>query len=68
MNIPCIAVCGSIGKGGNHLWDMGLDAVFSICPGPVSLNQAMAEAHEYLTRTSEQAVRAFIAGRIKNAR
>ena len=68
LNIPCMAVCGSIGDGGNRLTDIGLDAVFSICTGPFPLDQAMAEAHTLLARTSEQALRAFLAGRITHDR
>jgi len=37
--------------------------VFSLCPGPVSLEQAMASGGDYLAAAAEQAVRAFLAGR-----
>ncbi len=63
MNLPCLAICGSIGKGGNLLSDIGINAVFSICAGPLSVEQAMAQAQELLAQTTEQAVRAFLAGR-----
>lgn len=68
MNVPCMAVCGSIGEGGNQLSDIGLLAVFSICTGPVSLEQAMANGFDLLSAASEQAVRAFLTGRIRHDR
>ena len=41
----------------------GIDAYFSICPGPISLDQAISQAGALLERATEQAVRAFLAGR-----
>jgi len=61
--IPCIAIAGSIGNGLEILHDLGIQAVFSLCPGPVSLEQAMASGGDYLAAVAEQAVRAFLAGR-----
>ncbi len=62
-NVPCIGLCGSRGKEINTLHSLGMDAVFSICPGPVSLATAMDEAFDLLSQATEQAVRAFLAGR-----
>jgi glycerate 2-kinase len=41
----------------------GIDAYFSICSGPISVEQAMAEAEVLLERATAQAVRAFRVGR-----
>ena len=60
---PCIAIAGSVGGGLETLYDLGIHAVFSLCPGPVSLEQAMASGGDYLAAAAEQAVRAFLAGR-----
>ena len=60
--IPCIAIAGSLGDGLGELRDVGIDAVFSLCPGPVPLDKAMSRAAEYLSHATEQAVRAFLAG------
>ena len=68
LGIPCMAVCGSIGPGGNGLTDIGLTAVFSLCPGPISLDEAISGAGELLSGASEQAVRAFLAGRSSHDR
>ncbi|MCP4450821.1 MAG: glycerate kinase, partial [Planctomycetes bacterium] len=62
-NVPCLAICGSMGKEIHTLHALGMDAVFSICPGPVSLTTAMDDAFDLLSRATEQTVRAFIAGR-----
>ena len=63
LGIPCIAIAGSVGGGLESLYERGIDAVFSLCPGPVSLEQAMAAGGDYLAAAAEQAVRAFLAGR-----
>ena len=62
-NVPCIAIAGSVGSGLDALHELGINAVFSLCPGPVSLEQAMASGGDYLAAAAEQAVRAFLAGR-----
>jgi len=64
--IPCIALAGSVGGGLQELHAIGINAVFSLCPGPVSLEQAMQRGAEYLEAATEQAVRAFLAGRATN--
>jgi glycerate kinase len=63
-DIPCIAIAGSLGTGLGDLHAIGINAVFSLCPGPVSLEQAMTEGANYLTATTEQALRCFLAGRV----
>jgi glycerate kinase len=40
----------------------GIDAYFSLCPGPIDLETALSEASEMLEAVAEQAVRAFLAG------
>lgn len=61
--VPCIAICGGIGDGIESLYDIGIDAVFSICNGPQSMAEAMQDAGNLLARQSEQVVRAFLTGR-----
>ncbi|MDG4554147.1 MAG: glycerate kinase [Candidatus Competibacter sp.] len=63
LGVPCIAIAGSVGGKLESLHERGIDAVFSLCPGPVSMEQAMAAGGDYLAATVEQAVRAFLAGR-----
>jgi glycerate kinase len=61
--VPCFAICGAVGEAIHTLHDIGIDAVFSICRGPLSLEKAMQNAPDLLARCTEQVVRAFVAGR-----
>ena len=61
--VPCIAIAGSVGEKLEKLHAIGIDAVFTLCPGPLSLERAMAEGARYLSAATEQAVRSFLAGR-----
>ncbi|WDP86192.1 MAG: glycerate kinase [Desulfobacter sp.] len=63
QGVPCIALCGGMGDQINELHDLGIDAVFSICNRPLSLDRAKTNAFELLSRATQQAVRAFLAGR-----
>lgn len=62
MNIPCIAVAGSIGTGAELVYDEGIDAFFSICDGPMPLEQAMENAAPLLMRTTANIIRLRQAG------
>lgn len=46
--VPVIALAGSLGDGYQRLYETGIEAAFSLAPGPVSLEQAMAEAEQQL--------------------
>ncbi len=59
--IPVLAIAGSVEPGWEGLLEMGLTAAFGLTQGPVTLETAMAEAGTFLARTTEQAVRAFLA-------
>jgi glycerate kinase len=50
MHIPCIAAAGSIGPGAEAVYEQGIAAYFSICNGPMSLQEAMANAGPLLTQ------------------
>ena len=63
-NIPCIAVCGSIGERIEELYDVGFTSVFSLCPGPISLNSAMENSHQLLAFQVEQVTRLFMVNRV----
>ncbi len=62
LDCPVLALAGSIGPGAEATLDHGLDAYFSICPGPITLDQAMARAGGLLEEAATQVVRAFLAG------
>lgn len=60
-NCPCIAIAGSVGEGINELHASGITAVFSLCNGPVTLDEAMKNGPQYLQKVTEQVVRTFAA-------
>lgn len=61
--VPCIAVCGGVGERIDELYDIGINAVFSLCKGPQSLESAMQDSFSLLSHTVEQVVRTFLAGK-----
>jgi glycerate kinase len=62
LGCPTLALTGSIKPGAPAVLEQGIAAYFSICPGPISLDQALTQAGMLLERATEQAVRAFCAG------
>ncbi|MBV8382621.1 MAG: hypothetical protein JOZ63_08435, partial [Planctomycetaceae bacterium] len=48
--------------------EQGIDAFFSICPGPITLDDALARGATLLEHASAQATRAFLAGRHQRRR
>ncbi|WP_163335650.1 glycerate kinase [Desulfopila sp. IMCC35008] len=59
--IPCIAICGSIGEKIHELYETGIISVFSICSGPLSLQEAMDNGAELVEKTAEQVIRTYLA-------
>ncbi len=62
LGCPTLALSGMIGPGAQDVLREGVDAFFSICPGPATLGEAMSHAPDWLERAGEQATRAFLAG------
>ena len=52
-----IAFTGALGQGIENLYERGIDAIFCISPGAVSLDQAMHEAYGNLSRCCENVTR-----------
>jgi glycerate 2-kinase len=63
LHCPVLALAGSIGPGAEAVLAQGIDAYFSICDSPLTLDQAINQAGALLERATEQTVRAFLAGR-----
>ena len=57
--IPVIAFAGSIGTGAEAVYSCGVDALFSIAPGPVTLEMAMLHGRELLRDTAERVMRFY---------
>ena len=66
QGVPCIALAGAILSDTEILKECGIDAAFSLCPGPVTLDQAMVNAAQYLTNSAANAVSCFATGLSNN--
>ena len=61
--VPVIALAGSLGDGYQRLYAEGIDAAFSLAPGPLSLEQAMQQAADQLSARAADLARLWqIAG------
>jgi glycerate 2-kinase len=56
-DIPVVAITGSIGPGAEQLLNKGVTAYFSLCSGPMSMEEAMHDARLLLSHTAEQIIR-----------
>jgi len=63
LGIPAIVLAGSVGKGIDALYPVGIASVHSIVNAPMTLEEAMARGAELLELAAEQVVRAFVASR-----
>ena len=61
--VPVVAVAGTLGPGYDCLYREGIAGAYSICPGPLSLADAIATAPALLANIAESIVRTFLAGR-----
>ncbi|MBL7648995.1 MAG: glycerate kinase [Candidatus Hydrogenedentes bacterium] len=57
FNVPVIALGGRVAHEADALRDHGVTAIFSICPGPMSLEEARAAAVENLRFTARHLAR-----------
>ncbi len=60
--VPCFALAGGLAEDVESLHKAGFTALFTIVPGPTSLEVSMHKATEHLARAAREAVRAFCAG------
>jgi glycerate kinase len=58
--IPVVALAGSLAEGADELVDHGIDAVLSIVPGPVSLEESLKNASDFIVKAVEQIIRVFL--------
>lgn len=61
-NVPCIALCGSIDVNMDFkkARQRGIHGIFTIIPGPVSLDTAMKNVREYLKDATQRVVAFFV--------
>ncbi|KPL19770.1 MAG: glycerate kinase [candidate division Zixibacteria bacterium SM23_81] len=55
--IPVVAIGGALADDAHEVLDHGIDAIFSIVPRPIPLEEAMKRTDEFVTQTTEQIVR-----------
>ena len=58
-NVPVIALVGRIGTGVEDLYTKGINTVFSITEGPISLEESIKNGPQLLERTAERVIRAL---------
>ncbi len=61
QGIPVIAIAGAHTDDCQALYEMGLTAFFSICPGPADLQEAMRHAGDWVRTRTEQVLRLWAA-------
>jgi glycerate kinase len=59
-HVPVIGLAGLIGEDSDIVYEHGIDVLFSIVPGVVTLEDAFANAKEYTTRKSENIARMIV--------
>lgn len=59
---PVIAIAGSLGEGAPLLHQHHIDAMWSICPRPISLDDAMQNVQMLLADTAESLIRTLTVG------
>ncbi len=59
FGLPVIALAGEVADDYQVVYQQGIDAVFSIAPGPISLSQSMAQAEELIANAAESTMRLF---------
>ncbi len=63
QGIPVVAIAGSLGEGYKVVHDMGIDAVFSLVSGPMTLDDAMGRTGELVSATAEEIARVILIAR-----
>jgi glycerate kinase len=61
--VPCIAIAGAVDLEPEAAHQAGLTACFSICPGPMSLDESMKTASAHVAGTTQSIVSVLAAGR-----
>lgn len=61
--IPVILISGSIAAGARDLYELGVEALFAIPNGPMTLESSLKDAEALLSDAAENAVRLFAVGK-----
>ena len=58
--VPVVAIVGSIGAGVDSLYPLGVTSMFTLVPGPVSLDEAMKHGKRMIADTAERVLRLVV--------
>lgn len=59
-HIPVVAIAGEVAGNYRELYQHGIDAALSITPGPISLEESMANAEKLITDATERALKLIL--------
>lgn len=59
QGLPVVALVGQIGRNANVLYELGIDSIFSIVDGPMSLDNAIENGAELLQDAAERVMRLY---------
>lgn len=62
LGIPVVGISGSLGAGFQDVHEHGIDALASITPGPMTLDEASEHAYELIADAAEETMRFMRAG------
>ena len=65
---PVMGICGTLGEGGEILYEHGFDAILPNLKAPMSLEEAMKESRQLTVETAERAMRILKMGHFPNFR
>ncbi len=60
LNIPVVALAGTVDGDSQEFSQHGIDVALSIAPGPISLKKSMANAEQLIADASERALRLIL--------
>ena len=58
--VPVVAIVGSIGEGVKNLYPLGVTSIFTLVPGPISLDEAMQKGKPMIADTAERVLRLLV--------
>ena len=60
MGIPVLVIGGQLSEGAEVLYESGVTSMFSICPGPMTLDYARENARKLVASSTERILRLFV--------
>lgn len=58
--VPVVFIVGRIGAGSEILYEYGIKSIFSMVDGPMTVEEAMSQAYDLLTKSAERIMRITI--------